>query len=216
MSDPVISPDGKSMWTGNEWIPLPPTSSNTNIQDSVIMGDLNTQIDHSVHNTFAQDTEKMVRNHLHIVADKMESSQFVEADEMYEKAKQIDYHLAENLYNEEFIPIFVEALWRELQSHHTMATNIIGDRISRILNFDENHIPSLLLLAETSLSRVNMASRVEKLKTAEYAYIKVLSIEPNNIQATKGIRTIKRMRRTDLLFALLGFSLVVGVAISLF
>ena len=88
--------------------------------------------------------------------------------------------------------------------------------VSEVELLNLSNFASLLLLAETSLSRVNMASRVEKLKTAEYAYIKVLSIEPNHIQATKGIRTIKRMRRTDLLFALLGFSLVVGVAISLF
>ena len=26
MTDPVISPDGKFMWTGSEWIPAPPTS----------------------------------------------------------------------------------------------------------------------------------------------------------------------------------------------
>ena len=29
MSDPVISPDGKHMWTGNEWIPSPPTSESS-------------------------------------------------------------------------------------------------------------------------------------------------------------------------------------------
>ena len=27
MTDPVISPDGKWMWTGSEWIPAPPTSA---------------------------------------------------------------------------------------------------------------------------------------------------------------------------------------------
>ena len=41
MSDPLYSPDGKYMWTGNEWIPAPPTSSqNLNMQDSVIGGDV--------------------------------------------------------------------------------------------------------------------------------------------------------------------------------
>ena len=39
-----MSPDGNFMWTGSEWIPAPPTSSqvaNVNLQDSVIGGDLN-------------------------------------------------------------------------------------------------------------------------------------------------------------------------------
>jgi len=44
MTDPVISPDGKSMWTGSEWIPAPPTptaqSANVSMQDSVITGDV--------------------------------------------------------------------------------------------------------------------------------------------------------------------------------
>ena len=43
MTDPVISPDGKSMWTGEEWIPVPPGTGKVSVslQDSVIAGDLN-------------------------------------------------------------------------------------------------------------------------------------------------------------------------------
>ena len=46
MTNPVISPDGKWMWTGTEWIPAPPSSpppteSNIVMQDSVIAGDVN-------------------------------------------------------------------------------------------------------------------------------------------------------------------------------
>jgi hypothetical protein len=42
MSDLMLSPDGKFMWTGNEWIPAPPSSEGNkiNMQDSVIGGDL--------------------------------------------------------------------------------------------------------------------------------------------------------------------------------
>jgi tetratricopeptide (TPR) repeat protein len=41
MTDPVISPDGKHMWTGSEWIPAP-GSNNTSVsfQDSVVTGDV--------------------------------------------------------------------------------------------------------------------------------------------------------------------------------
>jgi len=54
MADPIFSPDGKFMWTGSDWIPSPPTSSqsaNVNLQDSVVGGDVNinnTEIIHEV------------------------------------------------------------------------------------------------------------------------------------------------------------------------
>ena len=42
MTDPVISPDGKSMWTGDEWIPVSESGKvSVSLQDSVIAGDLN-------------------------------------------------------------------------------------------------------------------------------------------------------------------------------
>jgi hypothetical protein len=56
MTNPVFSPDGKFMWTGNEWIPAPPQaenplhstsanqskfSTNVNVRDGVIGGDVN-------------------------------------------------------------------------------------------------------------------------------------------------------------------------------
>ena len=43
MSDPVYSPDGKYMWSGSDWIPVPPgTTQNAsiNLQDSVVTGDV--------------------------------------------------------------------------------------------------------------------------------------------------------------------------------
>tara|TARA_B100001093_G_scaffold519114_1_gene606542 strand:+ start:540 stop:1136 length:597 start_codon:yes stop_codon:yes gene_type:complete len=48
MADPTISPDGKWMWTGTEWIPAPPTSaqgthSNINLEDSMMSGDVNVE-----------------------------------------------------------------------------------------------------------------------------------------------------------------------------
>ena len=41
MSDRILSPDGKFMWTGSEWIPAPPNSGNSiEMSDSVIGGDV--------------------------------------------------------------------------------------------------------------------------------------------------------------------------------
>jgi len=45
MPDPILSPDGKFMWSGSEWIPAPPTSYDSNqsllVQDSVVSGEIN-------------------------------------------------------------------------------------------------------------------------------------------------------------------------------
>jgi hypothetical protein len=44
MADPIFSPDGKFIWSGSEWIPAPPSqsqSANVNLHDSVIGGDVN-------------------------------------------------------------------------------------------------------------------------------------------------------------------------------
>ena len=56
MSDPVYSPDGKFMWSGSEWIPVPPKASQTlNMQDSVVGGDV-------VHNTVINNDVDAVTN----------------------------------------------------------------------------------------------------------------------------------------------------------
>ena len=48
MSDLILSPDGKWMWTGTDWIPAPPSSnpapqSNINLSDSMMSGDMNVE-----------------------------------------------------------------------------------------------------------------------------------------------------------------------------
>jgi len=194
MSDPILSPDGKMMWNGLDWVPLP-TQSVTTVQDSVVMGDITTQIEHSVHNTYSQDTEKLVRNHLHIVAEKMSQGLFVQSNEMYEKAKQIDYQLATELYNGEFSEIFVRALWEELCSHDMVDFILIGNKISNILKFDENHIETLLLLGEISLNPLNnIGSDTERVETAENAYIRVLNSDPVNGDAIEGLRKVEKSK----------------------
>mgnify|MGYP006183849799 CR=1 FL=1 len=46
MADRIISPDGKWMWTGSDWIPAPPLSESgvqqtINLKDSAMSGDIN-------------------------------------------------------------------------------------------------------------------------------------------------------------------------------
>ena len=61
MDDTILSPDGKFMWTGSEWIPAPPSSDasipsepkNFTLNDSVMSGDI-------VHNTVVNNDPTVV------------------------------------------------------------------------------------------------------------------------------------------------------------
>lgn len=60
MADAVISPDGKWMWSGSEWIPAPPNQSSQqlNMQDSVIAGDVISNT--TIHNDPSVVTEAVI------------------------------------------------------------------------------------------------------------------------------------------------------------
>lgn len=60
MDDAVISPDGKWMWSGSEWIPAPPKQSpqQLNMQDSVIAGDVISNT--TIHNDPSVVTEAVI------------------------------------------------------------------------------------------------------------------------------------------------------------
>ena len=60
MDDAVISPDGKWMWSGSEWIPAPPKqrSQQLNMQDSVIAGDVISNT--TIHNDPSVVTEAVI------------------------------------------------------------------------------------------------------------------------------------------------------------
>lgn len=60
MDDAVISPDGKWMWSGTEWIPAPPKQSpqQLNMQDSVIAGDVISNT--TIHNDPSAVTEAVI------------------------------------------------------------------------------------------------------------------------------------------------------------
>jgi len=44
MTDPIKSPDGNFIWDGNEWLPLSNTNQSLEMQDSVISGDVVTNV----------------------------------------------------------------------------------------------------------------------------------------------------------------------------
>jgi tetratricopeptide (TPR) repeat protein len=55
MAEPIISPDGKWMWTGTEWIPAPPSgksvSQNQDITDAEILGQISQSSEGGDNNT---------------------------------------------------------------------------------------------------------------------------------------------------------------------
>jgi len=76
MLDPIISPEGKRMWTGSEWIPVttnPSQIANFNLRDSVVGGDVNismnsiTQIQQAVGHALNHQTQPIVTNNVHRV-----------------------------------------------------------------------------------------------------------------------------------------------------
>ena len=106
MSDQVISPDGKWMWTGSEWIPAPPQGSETitpdnvktesnsptnTISDTVIMGD------YTIQQTIQQTSD--IENYMKTMIDAYKDGREERAIEIYELAKKIDYEYATSLYS---------------------------------------------------------------------------------------------------------------------
>lgn len=127
-----MSPDGSMMWTGTDWIPAPPENQGHSIQDSVIMGDIKTEVRHehshshstTVHNTVVHDMEKMVRSHLNTMVDAMAEGRLADSKNIFERAKQIDYDLAINLHDGEYHPHIVNALCSDAENYcYSMVLN---------------------------------------------------------------------------------------------
>ena len=98
MTNPVISPDGKWMWTGTEWIPAPPSSppptpSNIVMQDSVIAGDVN------VSNNNVEDIKKAMSDaltELGVVEGSIPDEPTGQEQEKIDKVLQLSSQLVEN------------------------------------------------------------------------------------------------------------------------
>lgn len=98
MADPIYSPDGKWMWSGDDWIPAPPgqTSPQINMQDSVIAGDI-------VQNTTINMTQQNdLHNYMKTMVDSLSEGREERAREIYELAKKINYETAVYLYENEY------------------------------------------------------------------------------------------------------------------
>ena len=98
MADPLFSPDGKWMWSGDDWIPAPPgqTSPQINLEDSVIAGNI-------VQNTTINMTQQNdLHNYMKTMVDSLSEGREEKAKEIYELAKKINYETAVSLYENEY------------------------------------------------------------------------------------------------------------------
>jgi len=222
MAERILSPDGSMMLIEGEWIPYPPAVEAHTIQDSVVMGDVKTEVIHkhqhnhntAVHNTIVQDSEKLIRSHISTMIDAMYEGRLADAKAIFERAKQIDYEMANNLHNGEYYPHLVNALYMDAENYfnstiqnyrfnkrrETMPSYIQNinnycmfgiSKIQTVLQWDPRHIPTLMLNAEI-LRKGNLSNSQ---KNIERIYNSVLLIDPNHKLARYNLERIIRNRK---------------------
>ena len=122
MSDRIMSPDGKHMWTGSEWIPAPPNDNQDlkSNEESHQPGDVNQLLsneqikvdgisatsnisdtvimgDYNIQQNIQSNAD--IENYMRTMIDAYKEARTERAVEIFELAKKIDYELAISLYN---------------------------------------------------------------------------------------------------------------------
>lgn len=97
MADPIISPDGRYVLIGGEWVEL--SQQRVSLTDSVVAGDL--RLESTVHvNTRKPEDE--IRNLAELALVKLNSGEMAAAKEVYTEAKKIDVSIAQRVFEEEY------------------------------------------------------------------------------------------------------------------
>ena len=244
MSEPVMSPDGKHMWTGNEWIPAPPGGSNNvsvSLQDSVVTGDINTEINYAttINKNIINDNETTIRSHMKSMIENVKSGNSAQAFEIYERAKQIDFELAKGIYEKEFYDNIVSLLYNNAFNFcesviHTKLTahkdsnrgqvqiiryrenyNVAVNLINDLINLSPNYLPSYFLMIKMVQSNGIDFNKVARLNAINVVYEKILKIDSKNHEARVSLERNKRLiAKKDNTFLL--FSMVMVLIVILF
>ena len=230
MEERILSPDGKMHWTGQEWISLPPQVPTTTFQDTVVMGDVKTEIIHqhshssTINNTVVQDSEKMIRSHLNTMIDALTEGRTEDAKAIFEHAKQIDYELANHLHNGEYMPALVDGFYRHVEQYclaHVINYkfdrrresinlysqnlnnfyNIAIQKIQGVLRWNPNYTPCLLLNVEL-IKKSNLSNK-QKLIQAAQIYRYILSFEPQYEMVQIELDKILRKQKIDFLLKII-------------
>ena len=94
MPEHIISPDGKFMWTGEKWIPLP-DENRLQISDSVVQGDISQETNINVN---YKDSQQAISNFVDLAIDKIKREDFRGAEKAFESAKELDVKKALELF----------------------------------------------------------------------------------------------------------------------
>jgi len=124
MDDRVISPDGKYLWTGEKWIPLP-VESKIEISDSIVQGDI---LQETNINLNYKNEEKVVDNFLDLALDKISRGDFEAAEDAFQSAKEVNVKLAlacfEGRRANEISEAYLPYIWRSVED----AVRVVTDR----------------------------------------------------------------------------------------
>lgn len=183
MDEPILSPDGKFMWTGDDWIPAPPVQGSQQIQvkDSVITGDL-------VQNTTIHMTQQNdINNYMKTIVDSFSDSRDEEAFETYELAKKIDYDTAVSLFENEYASQIADARINALELFYVKE---LKNKAPNLYSSPEKYLsfaPKVELAKTKALDIINSKGDMSKVYTIlgeigiEYRGLKASEINNENM-----------------------------------
>lgn len=234
MAEPILSPDGLMELKDGKWVHRNATIiEGHRVQDSVIMGDINTNVTHnhstSVHNTVIQDSERLIRSHLNTMIDALVEERDQDAKKIFESAKQIDYDFAIKLHNEEYVDKIVEALYlsannfcrsflgykytrAETRAAYLYRFNYnwrIGyNKLNRVLRWNPIHLPTLFFITEMYNKSHGITGKYRDEQLIKI-YNKILLIDPRNTLAQHSLDRIMRYKKRNTLIKIILFVTVI-------
>ena len=123
MSEQILSPDGKFVWSGEEWIPITPSITNNNyVKDSVVMGGILNQTTIHVEN----NEQAKVENYLKLMHESYISGNMLQGQMYYQKAIEIDYTATRRIYDSKYNFLINNLRCKEMQKILAISKNLIS------------------------------------------------------------------------------------------
>tara|TARA_B100000767_G_scaffold159396_1_gene149588 strand:+ start:60 stop:779 length:720 start_codon:yes stop_codon:yes gene_type:complete len=120
VSEQILSPDGKFVWSGKEWIPLTPSITNNNyVKDSVVMGGIVNQTTIHVEN----NEQAKVENYLKLMHESYISGNMLQGQMYHQKALEIDYTATRRIYDSKYNFLINNLRYKEMQKILAISRN---------------------------------------------------------------------------------------------
>ena len=178
MSGPVFSPDGKWMWTGSEWIPAPPSSSqsgNINHQDSVVSGEINVEQFSNDFSSSISLKDSVMSGDINIVHNDLKSIEDVFRSLISELKDEISDNKTPTPEHEEKMDTIVELSGKDVK--HQLSFSELIEAANLAATFGNlRHSSTLYTRAISVFSRLDVPdSDTTRIKTEIYKIIEMLS-----------------------------------------